>query len=64
MAAPDHLLSPMVTAHCFFAPRCHHRVTDRPIAAHDAMETHYATAHARDIDEALRGALIRRKRDD
>lgn len=37
----DHLLSPIVTAHCFWAPRCRHTVTDRPQAAHDAMERHY-----------------------
>ena len=38
----DHLLSPLVTAHCFWWPSCKHTVTDRPQAAHDAMESHYA----------------------
>lgn len=37
----DHLLSPLATAHCFWWPRCKHTVTDRPVAAHDAMESHY-----------------------
>ena len=46
----DHLLSPLVTAHCFWWPRCQHTVTDRPSAAHDAMEDHYASdAHRDDL---------------
>ena len=49
---PDHLLSPLVTAHCFWG-RCRHVVTDMPIAAHDAMERHYAEAHDRDMDRLL-----------
>ena len=40
---PDHLLSPLVTAHCFWR-RCRHVVTDMPIAAHDAMERRMAAA--------------------
>ena len=46
---PDHLLSPAVTAHCFWAASCRHAVTDTPIAAHDAMERHYTQAHDRDM---------------
>lgn len=38
----DHLLSPLITARCFWWPHCKHAVTDRPQAAHDAMERHYA----------------------
>ena len=45
----DHLLSPLVTAHCFWWPRCQHTVTDRPVATHDAMEHHYAQRHSADI---------------
>ena len=46
---PDHLLSPMITARCFWWPRCRHIVADTPVAAHDAMEAHYARAHAEDV---------------
>ena len=46
---PDHLLSPAVTAHCFWAASCRHAVTDTPIAAHDAMERHYTQRHQDDI---------------
>lgn len=41
----DDLFSPQVTAHCFFRARCRYTVTDRPNAAHDAMEQHYASKH-------------------
>ncbi len=43
----DHLLSPIITAHRFWSPRCKHTVSDRPDAAHAAMEAHYAAAHGR-----------------
>ena len=49
----DHLLSPIITAHCFWSPRCKHTISDRPDAAHAAMEAHYAAAHGRDIDRIL-----------
>lgn len=45
----DHLLSPIVTVHCFWYPRCPHVEIDTPVAAHDAMETHYRHAHQHDI---------------
>ena len=51
----DHLLSPIITAHCFWSPRCKHTISDRPDAAHAAMEAHYAAAHGRDMDRALGG---------
>lgn len=46
---PDNLLSPLVTVHCFWYPRCKHVVTDTPVAAHDAMERHYRQCHQGDI---------------
>ena len=52
----DHLLSPIITAHCFWSPRCKQTVSDRPDAAHAAMEAHYAAAHGRDMDRVLRSA--------
>lgn len=56
----DHLLSPEVTAHCFFG--CGHTVTDRPDAAHDGMERHYAAQHQADIDRL--NEAFRRMRSD
>ncbi len=49
----DDLLSPIVTARCFFWGTCKHTVTDRPQAAHDAMEAHYAAAHSCDLDRIV-----------
>ena len=46
---PDNLLSPLVTAHCFWHPRCRYEVIDTPNAAHDAMEQHYRKLHHEDI---------------
>ena len=45
----DHLLSPVVTVHCFWTPRCARVITDTPIAAHDDMERHYHDDHQADI---------------
>lgn len=49
----DHLLSPIVTAHCFWWPRCRHTVEDRPEAAHEAMEQHYAEKHRADTERIV-----------
>ena len=49
----DHLRE--ITAHCFWSPRCAHRVTGTPQYVHDAMEVHYRTAHRGDLDQ-IRGA--------
>ena len=53
MIEPDHLFSPEITAHCFWSPRCAHRVTGTPQYVHDAMEVHYRTAHRGDLDPIL-----------
>ena len=53
MNETDHLFSPEITAHCFWSPRCAHRVTGTPQWVHDAMERHYLTAHRRDVDRVL-----------
>ena len=50
---PDNLLSPAVTVRCFWWPRCHHQVTDTPVAAHDAMEVHYRQRHQEDIQRII-----------
>lgn len=43
-------LLPLLTAHCFWWPRCTHSVANvAPNAVHDGMERHYAEAHEDDI---------------
>ena len=56
---PDNLLSPLVTVHCFWYPRCKHVVTDTPMAAHDAMEKHYHERHQEDIRRIVGWALAK-----
>lgn len=46
MLTADHTPSPAVTVRCFWWPHCKTSVTDRPLAAHDAMERHHDTHHA------------------
>lgn len=48
----DHLLSPIITAHCFY--QCGHTESDRPDTCHDAMERHYTKQHQLDCDELVR----------
>lgn len=49
MTRPDHLFSPEVTAHCFFAGRCSHSVTGTPEWVHAEMEGHYELDHRADL---------------